>query len=102
VPNRAEWGRLVNDLVEPLHEGVSVLYERLETPLLVIRARGPIGLPDVNDEQAHALDERRLDRLREHHSAIQVERVASSHNVPLVLPERLTEMISDFVRRMEH
>jgi pimeloyl-ACP methyl ester carboxylesterase len=100
-PSQADWARLISELLDPLWEGVSTLYERLETPLLVVVARREFPLEDVSAEQIHAVEERMLNRLRDRHPETRVEWVESSHNVPLVLPAKLSKMIADFALSLE-
>ena len=80
---------------------MSALYELLEKPLLVIVARRSLPPEDVSVEQAHAVERRMLNRLRDRHPETRVAWVESSHHVPLVLPAQLSKMIADFARSLE-
>lgn len=100
-PNQVDWVRLRGDLLDPMWEGVSALYDILETPLLVIKARRSFPPEGVSVEHYHAVEERWLNRLRDRHPEASVEWVESSHNVPLVIPASLSEMIAAFAQRLE-
>jgi pimeloyl-ACP methyl ester carboxylesterase len=100
-PNRVDWVHLRSDLLDPMWEGVSALYDRLETPLLIIKARRSFPPEDVSVEQFHAVEKRLLNQLRDRHPEASVEWVESSHTVPLVIPASLSEMIAAFAQRLE-
>jgi pimeloyl-ACP methyl ester carboxylesterase len=100
-PNQVDWVHLRSDLLDPMWEGVSALYDLLETPLLVIVARHFYPPEGVSLAQVQAVQKRWLDRLRDRHPEAGVEWVESSHNVPLVLPALLSGMIAAFAQRLE-
>lgn len=96
-PDVTDWTRLSSQLLDPLWDGVSELYERLETPILFVVARWSLTEED-REEQMRALQGRMLDRLRKRSEARQVEWIESAHNVPLTAPDRLAASIANFAR----
>jgi pimeloyl-ACP methyl ester carboxylesterase len=100
-PSQADWARLGSELLDPLWEGVSALYDLLETPLLVIVARRFFPPEGVSVEHVHTVQRRMLDRLQDRHPETRVEWVESSHDVPLALPDQLSKMIANFARSLE-